>query len=444
MPVKRKRNLFSNAKEAPVIRRRLIVLVAVYTVVAGVADIRADNWPAWRGPDNNGICQETRLPTTWSETTNVAWKVPLPGQGGSTPVVWGDRIFLTSAEGNDFVLFCISTGGKQLWKRSVGSGGRTTIMRGEGNDASASPSTDGKHVYAYVGTGDLACFDFAGKEIWKFNVQERYGKFSIQHGIHSTPLLHEDRLYLPVLHNRGHWVSALDKATGKEIWKVERKTDAQGESRETYASPVLWKTAKDTSLVILGCDYATGHRLSDGGEIWRLGDLNPKTNYSNAFRIITSPVASADVLVVPTCRNGIVVALKPNPVGMIQANSPFELWRKPKGAPDVPSPLIHDGLVYLATAELGMLRCWDAKTGQEYYGERIHNDRYRASPVYADGKIYLMARDGTALVVQAGPKFQPLATNKLNDNFTASPAIADGRIYLRGFNALYAIQDKGK
>jgi outer membrane protein assembly factor BamB len=422
--------------------RGFCVVFSSWFLLVGADAAQAGNWPTWRGPDNNGISQDTALPTTWSDTKNIAWKLPMPGKAGSTPVIWGDRIWLTSAEGKDYVLLCISAEGKQLWKRPIASGGRSVIMRDEGNDASASPSTDGKHVYAYVGTGDLACFDVDGNLIWKFNVQERYGKFQIQHGSHNTPVLHEDRLYLAILHNGGHWVVALDKATGKEVWKVARASDAKGESREAYSSPLLWTTAKDTTLVVLGCDYTTGHSLADGKEIWRLGDLNPRKGYSTAFRIIASPVAAPDLLVVPTCRGGLVVALKPGPTGTINANSPYEQWRKSKGAPDVPSPLIQGGLVYLVQADRGILQCWDAATGKEYYNERIHGDRYRASPVYADGKIYVLSRDGTALVALAGSKYQPLATNKLDDNFTASPAIAHGRVYLRGFNNLYAIGEK--
>lgn len=402
---------------------------------------RADNWPAWRGSDNTGVSKETGLPLHWGPKKNVAWTLPLPGRGGATPIIWKDRIFLTSGEGNDQVLMCVSTGGKLLWKRVVGSGGRETIRGDEANEASASPSTDGKHVFVFVGTGYLACFDFEGKEIWNANIQERHGKFMIQHGLHSTPVLHEDRLYLSLLHSNGHWVIAIDKANGKEVWKVERKSDAEDESREAYSSPCIWNDGKQTSLVVLGCDYATGHRLTDGKEIWRLGDLNPKSSYSGALRIISSPVASPGVLVVPTARGGLIVGVKPGARGEIAAGSDFELWRKAKGAPDVPSPLMHDGLLYLCR-ENGVLTCWDMMTGKEVYQARLHADRYRASPVYADGRVYITSRDGTFAVVKAGRKFELLTTNNLPDVFTASPAIANGRIYLRGFETLYAIENR--
>ena len=418
-------------------------LMVCCLVVIHASTASADNWPQWRGPDNNGISKEKNLPISWSETKNVAWKLTLPGMGGSTPVVWGDRIFLTTSENKDLIMMCIHTDGKVLWKSKISAASRSTIRKDETNEAGASASTDGKHVFAFVGTGDVVSFDFDGKEIWKFNVQDRYGKFRIQHGMHPSPLLHEDRLYLNLIHNNGQWVIALDKATGKDVWKIERQTDAIGESRESYASPCLWQNGKEMNLVVLGADYTTGHRLSDGHEIWRLGDLNPKAKYSTALRIIASPVAYPDVLMVPTARGGIVVAVKPGATGMIKTGSPYELWRTAKGAPDVPSPLVHDGLVYLQR-ETGVLICLDAKTGKELYQERLHSERYRASPVYADGKIYLASREGNFSVVQAGPKFKLLATNTLPDVFAASPAIAPGRIYLRGFRTLYAIQDTSK
>jgi outer membrane protein assembly factor BamB len=405
---------------------------------------RADNWPSWRGPERNGVVRETGLPLTWGEKQNVAWKLPLPGKGGGTPVIWGDHIFLTGGKDSDLLLWCVRTDGKVLWERKVGSAGRSAIRRDEANEASASPSTDGKHVWVFVGSGDLACYDFDGNVVWKFNVQDRYGRYSIQHGIHNTPLLYQDRLYLNMLHSGGHWVVALDKVTGKEVWKVARKTDARRESKEAYTSPCIWENGPDTCLVVTGCDYATGHRLSDGAEIWRLGDLNPKARYSDAFRIIASAVAVPELLVVPTARGGLVVAVKPHAKGFIKAGGDFEQWRNAKGAPDVPSPLIHDGLVYLCR-ENGVLQCVDAATGKELYQQRVHSSRYRASPIWAEGRIYLTARDdGTFHVVKAGPKFELLATNVLADEFTASPAVSNGRIYLRGFKALYAIQGKMK
>lgn len=415
--------------------------VVVLALLAG-QPARAENWPQWRGPNGDGISKETKLPAEWSATSNVAWKLPMPGMAGSTPVVWGDRIFLTSEEGDDLVLLCVSTEGKQLWKRKL-STARRRYMRDEGNNASASPSTDGKLVFTYFGTGDFVCVDVEGKEVWRFNAEERYGKFKMFHGMHITPYLHGDRLYLSLLHSNGWWVLALDKHTGKEVWKVARKTDARSENEHSYASPFVWEKGKDAYLVVHGNDYCTAHNLADGSEIWRLGDLNPKSSYHSTLRFIASPAVTPDLIVVPTAKSGPVVAVKPDVTGMITAGSTSEQWRRSRDTPDVPSPLIHDGLVYLCR-ENGTLICLDAKTGKEHYQQRLHSDRYRASPVYADGKIYLTARGGVITVVKAGPSFERLAVNRLPDTTTSSPIVSSGRIYVRGWDTLYAVSEGGK
>ncbi len=428
-------------------------LLVLPVLLLACAATRAENWPQWRGPNHDNISKETNLPAEFSDTKNVAWKVKLPGMGGSTPVVWEDRIFLTSEDGADLVLMCLSTAGKELWKTKLGAG-KQRFRADEGNQASPSPCSDGKHVWAFFGTGDFACCDVAGKVVWQFNAQERYGEFNILHGMHVTPLLHGDRLYLSLLHSGAAWVIALDKATGKEVWKVSRPTDGVFEGTHSYASPVLARAGKDEYLVVHGCDYTTGHRLGDGQEIWRLGDLNPKDRYDQTFRIIASPTATADLIVVPTCKAGPVVALKPDAKGAVKAGSPFEQWRIPGAAkgqanktPDVPCPLIHEGLVYLCRQygrDTGAFICVDQKTGKELYSQPVHAARYRSSPVLADGKIYLAARDGVITVIKPGPKVEVLAVNKLPDQIAASPVVSGGRMYLRGFETLYAISQGGK
>lgn len=402
---------------------------------------RADNWPQWRGPSYDGVSKETALATEWSETKNIVWKLALPGRSGATPAVWGQRIFVNSMDGQDVVLLCIGTDGREIWKRKLG----TAVPRRPGrfrNDeidqASPSPSTDGKHVFAFAGTGDFACFDFEGNEVWRFNAEERYGKFEIQFGMHVTPLLHGDRLYLSLLHSGGWWLVALDKATGKDVWKINRTSDARDECEHSYASPCLWTNGQEEYLIVHGCDYATAHRLTDGGEIWRLADLNPKSKYNRTLRFVASPVAVSDLIVVPSAKNGPVVGVKPDAKGTISAGSDFEQWRRPSNTPDVPSPLVHDGIVYLCR-EMGALISLDAKSGKELYQQRLHSALYRSSPVYADGKVFCTARDGVVSVIKAGPQFGLLAANQLPDTFLASPAISNGRIYLRAFKTLYAI-----
>jgi outer membrane protein assembly factor BamB len=416
-----------------VIRSVALVLV----VVAGPA--LAGNWPQWRGPNNDGISRDKGLPVEWSETKNVAWKLEMPGMGGSTPAVWGDRLFLTSQDGDKLVALCVSTAGKELWKRDLGPAGNR-IRGDEGNGASASPSTDGKHVFFFTGTGEFASFDLQGKEAWRFNAQDRYGKFVIWHGMHTTPLLHGDRLYLQLIHGGAALVLCLDKTNGKEKWKVERKSDGTNENKHSYASVVLWSNGKNSSLVCHGNDYATAHRLEDGKEIWRLGDLNPKDSYNGFLRFVASPVCTPDLIVVPTAKNGPVVGVKPDAKGTVEG-SKSEKWRMKHGTPDVPSPLVYQGVVYLC-GEYGGLTCLDAGTGKVLSRLKTHRERYRGSPVYADGKLYLTARDGTVTVVEAGKDGKVLATNKLPDQTSASPAVSGGRIYLRGFKYLWALEAK--
>lgn len=378
----------------------------------------------------------------WSETENVLWRLPAPGPAGATPIVWEDRIFFTSAAGDDLKLIAADTSGKVLWERTIASGNRV-VRDGEGNSASPSPSTDGKHVWVFMATGDLACFDMDGKEIWKTNLQDRYGKFEIQFGMTSTPLLDGDRLYLQCMHGKGSFVLALDAMTGKEIWKQDRKSDAFAECEHSYASPVLYREGDVQYLIAHGADYATAHSLEDGSEIWRCGGLNSKEpgKYNPTLRFVASPAVGPGLVVVPSAKNGPVLGLRPDAKGDITKSGEGHLWKRKDNTPDVPSPLIVDGLVYLCR-ENGILICMDAKTGEELYLQSTHRQRHRASPIYADGHVYLTAADGVVTVVKAGPKFELVATNELGESIAASPVVSNGRLYLRSYDALYAIGEK--
>ena len=399
---------------------------------------RVENWPRWRGPRNDGTSLETGLPARWSMTENLKWRFELPGPAPSTPVIWGDRIFLTSAEGADLVLLCLDTAGKLLWKKKLDSG-NYEIRGDESNAASPSPTTDGKLVWANLGTGVLACYDFDGKEIWKFDLEQRYQPYSMYHGMSSSPLLDGDRLYLQLLHSNQQLVLALEKSSGRELWKFIRPTDAREESLHSYATPFVYRYGSQEFLLTHGADYVVAHDLKDGRELWRCGGLNAPDNYNSYFRFVASPVAAAGLVVVPSAKNGPVLGLNPKGAkGDITANQANYYWRLGENTPDVPSPLIQDGLVYLCR-ENGVLICLDARTGERYYMERTHNQRHRASPVYADGKIYLVAADGMVSVVKAGKKFEMLAQNSMGERISASVAIANGTIYLRSFKALYAI-----
>lgn len=428
--------------------RRWFAVVLLIVSSAGLAF--AGNWPHWRGPTQNGISTEKSVPTSWSTTKNVAWKVALPGPGGATPVVFNDRIFVTAPDGDQLKLICISTGGKKLWEQTVGKGNKR-VRGDEGNMASPSPTTDGKHVWSMMGNGAIACYDMDGKQVWKFDLQDRFGRFRIAFGMSSSPVLWKDRLLLQLIHGDGQSstqeaiVVALDKATGKTLWKKDRVTKASRENEHSYASGLLYDFGGTSQFITHGADYTIAYDPKTGKEVWRLGGLNPQDDpnrrYHPTLRFVASPGISKDLIVVPTAKNRGVYAIKPGFTGDITKNKEANAWQLDRGTPDVPSPLIHDGLVYLCR-ENGNLNCHEAKTGKKIYEERTNRQRHRASPVYADGKVYLSARDGKVTVVQAGRDFKILSVNDLKDDLSASPAISNGTVYIRTFGALWAIREK--
>jgi outer membrane protein assembly factor BamB len=417
--------------------------LAAAAILLLIVPLYADNWPQWRGASHDGISQETNLPVKWSQKENVAWRLALPGKAGSTPVVWGDRIFLTSAEGEDLILMCVGTDGKEQWRKKLSTGDRT-VRTDEGNVASNSPCTDGKHVWAMLADGTLGCYTVEGKEVWKLDLEDRYGEFKIQFGMTSTPVLDNGRLYLQFIH--GDYKAAtsealvvcLDAASGEQVWKADRVTGADNENEHSYASPILYRDAEREFLLTHGADYAIAYDLKDGREIFRCGDLNPKGTYHPTLRFVASPVAGEGYIVLPTAKNQVVFCIKPDGSGDITEKDEHFHWRRLRDTTDVPSPLIVEGLVYMCR-ENGNLVCLDAKSGEELYNERTTPDRHRASPVYADGKIYTAARNGKMSVVKAGRQFELLSVNDMRETITSSPVISGGRIYVRTFDALYAV-----
>jgi outer membrane protein assembly factor BamB len=426
-------------------RPSLAILFAALTI----APASADNWPQWRGPKNDGHSTEKGLPTQWSTEKNVLWKIAMPGRGSSTPCVWEDNIFLTSMDGDAVVLMCIGTDGKVKWKKPLGSDAKGGYRRGggegEGDDASASCSTDGKLVWAFAGTGKLACFDFAGKQIWEKDLR-KYGKGSaikIQFGIHWTPVLYKGRIYLQVMHRNAQRVVCLDALTGQDVWNVERPGYSRGESPDTYASAFMWEGEGGPLFVAHGNDFCTGHKLDDGAEVWRVAGLNPVGGRQHeAWRFVASPLVTPRLIVVPSCKDGPVVGF--NPVGAkgnINPENPAEMWRL-KFTPDVVSPLLVDDIVYLMKD--GPLYAIDARTGTTIYQKSLEAKQrvYRGNMVYADGKIYIVGVEGIGVVVEAGRKFKQLAANELKEKTYASPAISNGRIYIRTWGHLYCIGTK--
>ena len=416
-------------------------LFAAMAITAFSTSASAENWPQWRGPKNDGISNEKGLPSKWSADENIVWKAKLPGPGASTPCVWGEHLFVTAQEESGLSLLCYGTDGKEKWKAKL-SAGKATARGDEGNLASASCSTDGKRVFAFVGSGELVAYDFAGKEVWKVDTAKVYGAFKIQFGAHWTPVLHKGKLYVTLMHQKLQQIVCFNADDGKEVWKADRTSDGKGESPDVYCSPFLWEKGDKALLIVHGNDYCTAHELADGKEVWRVTELNPKKKNQEMFwRAVSSPLVTPDLIVVPSCKTYPTVAIDPNGAkGEIAPGSSSEKWRF-KSTPDVPSPLLVDGVVYLM-GDKGKLNAVDAKTGKELYEITVTNERHRASPTYFDDKILLIGRQGNMVVIKPSREAGEMVKNKLPDTVTGSPAISGGRIYLRGWNYLWAIGTK--
>jgi len=397
----------------------------------------ADNWPTWRGTNRDGASKETNLPLKWSTTENVTWKLAMPDISGSTPVIWGDLIFLSVPDGEGVALWCVDRNkGEVKWKQNVAPSNEKVR---KGNMSSPSPVTDGKTVWLMSGNGHVKAFDFNGKELWHRNFWQDYGRFGLNHGYGSSPLLLADGLIIQVLHGMKtddpSYVAKLDLKTGKTLWKVERPTDAQVESPDSYTTPTLITVGGKAQVIITGGDYVTGHDPATGKEIWRAGGMNPRANPMN--RIVASPLVNNDLVYVPT-RVSPMQAFRPVPGG-----KPELAWATPNG-PDVPTPVSDGTYVYMIN-DRGIVYCFENKTGKEVYsGQRITPAIYSSSPVLADGKIYMTNEDGLTTVLKSGPVFEVLATNALEDYTLSSPAISDGQIFLRTQKWLYCIGKRSR
>lgn len=411
-------------------------LTGLFFVIAlAVSAAVGDNWPQWRGPFLNGISSEKNLPTRWSAEENVTWKLTMPSWTGATPIIWGERIFLNVADGDSLYLWCVDrTKGEPLWKKLLGGG--NTKMRKQ-NMSSPSPVTDGKNVWVMTGTGILKAFDFAGSELWAREIQKDYGRFGLNWGYASSPLLYEDALFVQVLHGMRtddpSYLLRIDKKTGKTLWRVERPTNAIRESPDSYTTPAIVRQGNTVELVITGGDCVTGHDPATGKELWRANGLNPDNNPN--FRIIASPVVYEGVVYAPT-REKPLLAIRAGGRGDVTES--HKLWAFTHG-PDVPTP-VTDGKYFYVVDDRGIMWCLDAKTGQTIWGpQRIKSATYSSSPVLADDKLYVTNEEGLTTVLKAGPKFEVLAENNLNDYTLSSPAISDGQIFMRTAQYLYCI-----
>jgi outer membrane protein assembly factor BamB len=405
---------------------------------ATVITVSADNWPQWRGPELNGVSREKGLPVKWTPTENIAWKLPTPSRSGATPIIWNNHIFLNVAlqdATGDLELWCLDRSkGDVVWKRPLSGGNNRQRKQ---NMSSPSPVTDGTTVWVMTGTGILKAFDFKGTELWARDIQKEYGPFGLNWGYASSPLLHQGALYVQVLHGMKtddpSYVMKVDGKTGKTVWRVERPTDALLESPDAYTTPALVSTNGNTEIVIAGGDVVTGHDPAAGKELWRAQGLNPEKDRN--YRIVASPLVAAGIIVAPT-RQRPMLALKSGGRGDVTTS--HKLWEFNNG-PDVPTPASDGTYVYVVN-DTGVVFCLDLKGGATVYGpQRLKPGTYSASPVLADGRIYVTSEEGITSVYTAGPKFEILAENVMDEYTLSSVAISQGQIFLRTEKNLYAI-----
>ena len=391
----------------------------------------AENWPQWRGPGANGVAASGEYPVRFSNTENVAWKVALPGAGSSTPAVWEERIFVTGpADGKNAVL-CFSRDGKELWRTTLGPAGKAKHRAG--TSANSSPVTDGKTVFVYYLSGDIAALDFDGKVIWKDNLQDKYGKSTLWWDLGTSPVLTKDNLVIAVMQAGDSYLVALDKATGRAAWKEARMFDCAKECDQAYTTPTVSGEGGAERIICWGADHLTSHDALTGKMVWSCGGFNPTRRPK--WRVISSHAVGDSVAVVSFARGKSLGGID------VFEGTPEDkrwLWKRSDLGCDAPTPAVRDGKAYVLR-DIGGIACIDLHTGADVWTAELPKGTYYASPVLAGDLVYYTSFDGAISVGRTSDKFELLATNKMNENMTATPVPIDGRLLIRGFKHLFCI-----
>ena len=405
-------------------------------------------WAQWRGPLATGVAPKADPPAEWSESRNVRWKIEIPGRGSGTPVVWGDRLFVLTAvpTGVDaaaaheprgmatprlvhrYVVMALARkDGSVLWEHTARESAPTEgSHQDNGTFASSSAVTDGEHVIASFESQGLYAYDMNGKPVWSKDLGDKQMRNEFGEG--STPVLHGRYLVVVWDHQGGSFVVALDKSTGAELWRVKR------DEIDTWATPLVVEHAGKPQVVTAGMNKLRSYDLATGAVLWEAPGvtMNP----------IPSPVA-ADGMVFVTSgfRGNSLRAIRLDDAKGEITGAPGLAWSIDRDTPYVPSPLLHDGIIYFLKTNSGVLSAFDAKSGKPHYQvQRLEGvPNVFSSPVAAAGRIYIVGREGTTAVIKPGPAFQLLGTNTLADHFDASPALVEREMYLRGAKFLYCL-----
>jgi len=395
----------------------------------------------------NGSSEAKNLPAKWSKTNNVKWVSPLPGGSGATPIVWGDRVFVSSLDNRtkDLLAICIDREtGRVLWEHVLGigvdDGGRGKNM------ASPSPTTDGNLVFFLYGTGDFAAVDFEGKIVWQRNLEKDHGKFDILFGYHSSPTLYNGNLYVGVHQrdrsgaevNRASFLLAIDPATGKDLFKHIRPNQAPDESQESYSTPIPMEWNGRSEILLIGGDCVSGHNPDTGEEYWRWGQWNPKR--INHWRIVPSPVSFDGLVYVCAPKRSPVFAIKAGGNGLLEDEG--VAWKSEEATSDVCVPLVYKDRLYVLNGDgRKEVTCLEPKTGKAIWKGELGGDAvFRASLTGADDKIYALSEAGEAVVLKAGDGFEVLHRTMLEEwPCRSSIPVADGRLFIRTAGNLYCV-----
>ncbi len=406
--------------------RRAILFIGITLLTLAVSAM-AEEWPGWRGPRGDGTSEEANVPIRWSEKENIAWKVAIPGKGHSSPIVWGERIFVTTCleEKQKRMLLCLDRHtGKTLWEREV-LAAELEKKHKLNSFASSTPVTDGEHVWVtfldYPNI-QVACYDFDGKLIWR----KSPGKFYSVHGFCSSPVLHKDMIIVNADQDAVAYIVALDKATGAERWRADRPNRTR-----SYCTPIIIDAAGKKQLVLSGSKCVASYDPDTGKQIWIIDGPTEQFVASLVF---------ADNIVFLTAGfpDFHLMGIRPDGTGNVTRT--HVLWHEPtgpSGAAYVPSPIAHDKYFFVVS-DTGMASCLEARTGKHLWKERLGR-HHSASPVSAGGHLYFPDDDGKVFVLKAGPKFEVVSRNLLDDECYASPAISRGQIFIRGLHNLYCI-----
>jgi len=426
------------------------VLLVLSTMALNGAVNDARNWAQWRGPEMSGVSRTAKPPVEWSETRNIKWKVQIPGRGSSSPVVWNDRIFLLTAipvgiSGDAQhaprgalpqrgvhqykVLALDRKTGKTVWEHTAREEEpHEAAHQDNGSWASSSAITDGEHVFAYFESRGLYAYDMNGTPIWNADFGDK--KMRNQFGEGSTPVLFGNTLIVVWDHlNQPSYVIALDKRTGKELWRVDHP------EMDTWATPLVVTHEGRQQVIVNAMNKVRSFDLQTGKLVWE----GPGTT----MNVIPSPVSgNGMVFIMSGFRGNNLKAIKLAEAKGDIATSGAIAWQLDRDTPYVPSPLLYDNILYFLKTNNGLLSAFDAPSGKPHYQvQRIAKamGEVFASPVGADGRVYIVARDGVTTVIKHGTTYEVLAENTLDDGFDASPALVDGEIFMRGYKYLYAI-----